>query len=356
MHMDIHEIKERYINLDRMINDLLHQLSFAFTDRVIPPAEIELEIQKMVSNKELLNTIFIEFLKLLGFRQLKYIDINDLSHEKSFNVYIHKIINSICNNRTNTLETNEYYKCHLIAFYIIFSELAERTLAHEFWNPAQLYFFEGLYRDIKFLKTLFLKKIIQEKFPGEDFSSLPFLIKNGSRERLDINLGIRNLLYSGTILSAPSTDLPNMSIFIIRSHIENWLRDNFKAYTCGSEFIPISAVFNTLKQYANEIRNDPVASTLNNIDKHINTLSSINTWSNLYVHSLRRPFFWVPHIIFKYINFLEGECLTSYCKVYGTVHLYPPFIPNQAEIYPIICDGIKTMCEGSCRMPTPSQN
>lgn len=338
--MEQEQFKTKYNELNRFITTLLHPLVFAYENYDVS-SKIEEDIKNTVRNKELQNKIFITFLEMIDIKNIKHVNMKNLSYKEILNTNIHQIINCICNEKIG-VDKIEYFKYHIMSYYIVFSHFCELTNKQNYWNSTQLYFFKEIYFNLEVLQTSFLE-YRKKQFPDEDYSDLPACYSYGYRHDLDIFLGIRHLLYSGTVFDAGSQDQPNMSIFIMRGYIENWLRKNFAAYSGRSNFLPISQVFDVLKYHKDEIKNDKIASEVKYIDKHIESLSIINNWSNLYVHSEKRPIFWVPYIILIYLTSLISECRDAYIRTSNIHSTNPPFIPEKSDVYSLICNDISSL-------------
>ena len=71
--------------------------------------------------------------------------------------------------------------------------------------------------------------------------------------------------------------------------------------------------------------------------------NNIIEWSNIYVHTERRPLFWIPYIVFKYLKYVKNECTNGYRQDTGTITLYPPLIYEDSDVYKKICEEIKNL-------------
>lgn len=345
--MDMQHAIDIYTDLENNIDALFHNavMLYEINESQIPL--LENAIKELLNNRSILDSIFKSSLDLLEIKKIKNVDNNNYMPSDIFNANKNQIVDSICSLKHKNIVN--IYKYNIYAFYIITHEVLEKAYDYSYYKPSQLFFYSEIYRDIRCLFTGYWDLYAKKKYPHDVFSPRKKTYKNQNREEIDILLGIRHLLYGGTVLDAVSSDLPNMAISMIRNYIEIWLKKNFNVYTYNdSNFITMSKIFRVLQKNIKEIKSDPIASTVKNIDRHINTLSQINTWTNFFIHSQRRPFFWKPSIIFKYLNSLIDDCREAYKITAATWSLYPPLIPENAAIYSHLCEAIKSNQSMNC--------
>lgn len=329
------KIEKYYLELVELIHNLFHPLAFCYECNLEKEEDAHVCIENITSDKKLRDKILTKSLKIININKIKHIDINNIDYKKLFIKNIHQIIKSLCNDKD--YYGVEYYKYNIYAFYIIFSELSEKTYRVKRFTDNQLYFYHGLYKDVKSLNFLFFDSYRKNKFRKGNF------IKNldGQRDRIDIILGITNILYSGTAMDAPSTDQHNMAIFIMRGFIENWFRNNFDLCINDNSHLQISLILSIIKKHLYIRDRKTKVSPLKDIDNHIESLSNIIQWSNIYVHTERSPLFWMPYIVFKYLKYVKDECTIGYSEDTGTTTLYPPLIYKDSDVYKKICEEIQ---------------
>lgn len=331
------KIEKYYLELVELIHNLFHPLAFCYEYNLGRETDAYLYIKNITSANKLRDKILINSLKIININKIKNIDINNIDYKKLFITNIHQIIKTLCSNKE--YYGIEYYRYNIYAFYIIFSELSEKTYRVEKFTDNQLYFYYGLYQDVKLLNYLFFDSYRKNNFEKGNF------IKNldGQRDRINIISGITHILYAGTAMDAPSTDQHNMAIFIMRGYIENWFRNNFDLCINDNSHLKISLILSIIKKHLSIRDRKTKVSPLKEIDKHIESLSNIIEWSNIYVHTERRPLFWIPYIVFKYLKYVKNECTNGYRQDTGTITLYPPLIYEDSDIYKKICEEIKNL-------------
>lgn len=338
--MDIQEARQLYRMANELINKLFRDAYFFQTELNATLMEKVNVEKRIVNNSYMLNDLFCVLLKLFEVEKIKNINMSNYTSEDIFNGNANTIIDNLCQSSFTNIN---FYKYNVYSFYIIACNLLKNMSMHNIFGGTSLWFFSDMYKDISSLLTMYAETVAKKKFNNLDISCGIKCHRSFLRQEINILLGIRHMLYGGTACDTPSTDLPNIAIFSLRNYIEFWLRENFTAYTVEKKFIPISKVFSVLKNNKEEINKDPIAKKLKGITRHIETLSNINTWSNTYIHSKYCSLFWIPHIVLKYLNFINERCRSAYENSSGRILLFPPFIPKQAPIYTKICNEIKEL-------------
>ena len=221
--MQFDEIKSLYDTLDIKIYKMFGEICFLYEQRCSNKTIITSAIDTMLLNHMLFDEIFLDMLNFIGMKKIKCVSKNNICHDSLFKNSEYQIINFLCNDCSKLRKKKEYYKYNMFAFYIIVSNLIKKSVG-KFNKVSQIHFFHEMYSNITYLLSLYVTNILPQMFPGSDFSIFPKVINSENRDRIDIQLGIRNLLYTGTVLETPTADKQNIAIFAIRGFIETCRR------------------------------------------------------------------------------------------------------------------------------------
>lgn len=326
-----------------IIKNLIHQ----FFDEIVKARNyrshgnpLNVAISKMLCKKPILDNLFYEFLKLLGVSKIKNLKY-PYTAQDIFNIYRNEIVRWICK-EPNELDIS-FYKYTLFSFYISQCKMLEAIEIDGTNFPALGLFFEESYSGIYFLLTIYSDTLAFQKY-GYSISDGERLGKSNNKHESELLSLIGHTLYVGTPLDNGFAAPGETAMLCIRHFIEVWLRKTFNAWKADNgRYITVSEILTVLKNNMNKIKNDPIVGQLSTFETDINTLKHIYKGSNYFIHSPQRQLFWIPHIVYMYLQQLRTEYANFYLKTMGTMYAIPPLIPNQCDCWQNISDDIKKL-------------
>lgn len=328
--------KKQYRLVDSLIHQFFHEVVFT-RENYCDSGERRAAIAKMICKKSVLDSLFHEFLKLLGTEKIKNVG-TDYTAKDIFNANMNQIVDGVC--AEPNVKNLSFYQYNLYSFYIVQSAMLNAMNRMGVNYPALGLFFEESYSGIAFLLTLYGKCCAVKKHGGNSIAD-GALTKTTTRHESQLFNLIGHTLYDGTPLDNGHAAPSETAMLCIRHYVEVWLRLTFNAwYIKKGQFIKVSTIFEVIKNNMTLIKNDLLMKDLPDFENIITTLSKIYKCANYYTHSPRRQLFWVPNIIYMYLQEIYHKYIIFYEKITRHWNIHPKLVPNECGCWQKLYDEI----------------